>query len=245
MPSRLSEGARERTANVIAQLASVAVMGRLVRQAEVLRLAGTWFPWRLAAATPGLRNAVGFASFGPGSHLGLPRALINPAAMEIGAGVWIQPQAILEVIGRSTSIRLSIGDGCYLGYNVRIGALGSVKIGRSVAIGDRVYIGDTGHNYEDVDRPLIEQGFRKPKPVVIGDGAMIGVGALVLRGAEIGEGSFVGANSVVSSHVPPHSVAVGNPARVVRAYDGTQWRWTNPDPGPAPATQEAAGPQTE
>jgi serine acetyltransferase len=50
----------------------------------------------------------------------------------------------------------------------------------------------------------------------IGDGAVLGVGAVILADRRVGAGAFCGANSVVTHDVPPHSVVVGAPARVVR-----------------------------
>lgn len=55
--------------------------------------------------------------------------------------------------------------------------------------------------------------------VHIGRGAVLGVNVIVLPGVTIGEGSIIGAGSVVTKDVPPYSIAVGNPARVVKTID--------------------------
>jgi UDP-2-acetamido-3-amino-2,3-dideoxy-glucuronate N-acetyltransferase len=47
-------------------------------------------------------------------------------------------------------------------------------------------------------------------------GASIGAGAVILAGVTVGEGAMVGAGAVVTNDVPPHTVVVGNPARVTR-----------------------------
>lgn len=53
------------------------------------------------------------------------------------------------------------------------------------------------------------------KPVVIEDDCFIGHGAIILMGVTIGKGSIVGAGAVVREDVPPGSVVIGNPARIV------------------------------
>jgi len=59
--------------------------------------------------------------------------------------------------------------------------------------------------------------------VLIKRGAYVGVNAIVLPGVTIGEGSIIGSGSVVTKDIPCGSVAVGNPARVIRRVtDGTQ-----------------------
>lgn len=54
------------------------------------------------------------------------------------------------------------------------------------------------------------------KSVLIGNDVWIGHGAFILPGIRIGDGAIVGANSVVTKDVPPYSIVVGNPARVVK-----------------------------
>ena len=52
--------------------------------------------------------------------------------------------------------------------------------------------------------------------IVIGDYVWIGGGAIILPGVTIGEGSIIGAGSVVSRDIPPYSVAIGSPAKVIK-----------------------------
>ncbi|MBI5303617.1 MAG: hypothetical protein HY868_15890 [Chloroflexi bacterium] len=55
-------------------------------------------------------------------------------------------------------------------------------------------------------------------PVRIERGAWIGARAIILKGVTIGEGAVVGAGAVVTHSVPPRSLAVGNPAQIVRQW---------------------------
>ena len=57
------------------------------------------------------------------------------------------------------------------------------------------------------------------KPIVIKDGAHIGIGAIIMPGVTIGEGAVIGAGSVVTRDIPPYSVAVGTPAKVIKKFE--------------------------
>jgi len=58
----------------------------------------------------------------------------------------------------------------------------------------------------------------KTAKVIIKDGAHIGIGAIIMPGVTIGEGAIIGAGSVVTKDIPPHSVAAGVPARVLKTF---------------------------
>jgi len=62
-------------------------------------------------------------------------------------------------------------------------------------------------------------------PVVIENGVWIGESVAVLPGAHIGYGSVIGANSVVKGVIPPGSIAVGTPARVIKRFDSGSQQW--------------------
>ena len=64
----------------------------------------------------------------------------------------------------------------------------------------------------------MDQGLTKVAPVRIGRGAWLGQNVVVCPGVTIGEGAVIGANSVVNREIPPHSLAVGAPARVLRTF---------------------------
>jgi maltose O-acetyltransferase len=65
-----------------------------------------------------------------------------------------------------------------------------------------------------------EGGFsegRHPRRDMIEDNAWLGGGAIVLAGVMVGENAIVGAGAVVTKDVPPNTIVLGNPARVVRS----------------------------
>lgn len=108
---------------------------------------------------------------------------------------------------------ISIGDGTYLNRNTEIVAAGSVTIGRDCKIGRDVLIMDT-------DQHALPGAELVVAPVVIEDRAWIGARAIVLKGVRIGHDSVVGAGSVVTRDVPARTLVAGQPARVVRSFDG-------------------------
>ncbi len=98
--------------------------------------------------------------------------------------------------------------GAKIGNNVRITQDIDHINPHLVTIGDRCVIGGF---------VLAHGPGTKIGPVTIGDEVYIGWNALVLPCVAIGSGSFIGAGAVVTKNIPENSVAVGNPARVIRA----------------------------
>jgi len=109
--------------------------------------------------------------------------------------------------------RISIGHGTYLNRNTEIVAAESVTIGRDCKIGRDVLIMDS-------DQHALPGSELMVAPVVIEDRAWIGARAIVLKGVRVGHDSVVGAGSIVTRDVPARTVVAGQPARVVRAFDG-------------------------
>ena len=112
---------------------------------------------------------------------------------------------------------LIIGDRVELGHNVMISVNKQVVIEDEVNIASNVRIQDSdGHPRDPEMRARkFPPAPEEVKPVRICRRAWIGQGCYIMKGVTIGEGAIVGANSVVITDVPPFSVVLGNPARVV------------------------------
>lgn len=82
-------------------------------------------------------------------------------------------------------------------------------------IGNNTTILTSNYGYDKPDIPMLRQPL-KCKPVVIGDDVWIGANVVILPGVVIGQGAIVGAGAVVTKDIAPYSIAVGNPARVIR-----------------------------
>ncbi len=146
----------------------------------------------------------------------------------IGDDSWIQRHAwlvvpLIEMATVEDRPYLSIGKRVQIGRNTLIAAANSIEVEDDVLIAPRVTIVDSDHHYADGSRPIKDQGISYGEGSVrIGRGSFIGVGAVILgqRGLTIGAHAVVGAQSVVTSSIPAYSVALGNPARVVRTLLG-------------------------
>jgi acetyltransferase-like isoleucine patch superfamily enzyme len=108
-----------------------------------------------------------------------------------------------------------VGRNCFLGEFTLIRGQGGVHIGDHVLLAPRVQLLAVDHLYDDVTRPVIQQGIRG-LGITVEDGAWIGGGAIVLDGVRVGRNSVVGAGSVVTRDVPPYTVVAGVPARVIK-----------------------------
>jgi acetyltransferase-like isoleucine patch superfamily enzyme len=182
-------------------------------------------------ATIGPRSARArrFRSFGAGSAICVPiAALYGEEYIELGADCIVGPYASLSAGVMPGYVpdpvpRVTIGDRCLIGKGSGIVGHRSIEIGDDVFTGHHVYITDANHGYEDTTLPIGKQ-FAPPRPVRVGAGSWLGHGTVVLPGADIGEHVAVGAGSVVTGALPAFSVAVGNPARVIRRFVDGEWR---------------------
>lgn len=106
-----------------------------------------------------------------------------------------------------------------IGDNVGISGC-TISAGMSIIIGNWVLIG-SGAVISDGDAHPIDPEERragyggKRSPIVIEDDVFIGARAIILKGVTIGKGSVIGAGAVVAKDIPPYSIAVGNPARII------------------------------
>lgn len=109
---------------------------------------------------------------------------------------------------------IEIGDCFYSNVNLVILDCAKVSIGSHVFLAPNVGIYTAGH---PLDAETRDAALEYAKPITIGDSVWIGGGAKVLPGVTIGSGCVIGAGSVVNKDIPPHTLAVGNPCKVIRS----------------------------
>lgn len=161
-----------------------------------------------------------FARFGAGSLIRKPLFISNPHFISIGQNTHIRDGVRLEVVKLMGRIpRLEIGNRVLIEQNCQIACCNHIVIEDDVAIAARCTIVDIRHPHPS-EMNGVNVGsavLMSEETVLISRGAFLGVGVTVLPGARIGAGAVIGAHSVVTGHIPPHSLAVGSPAKPVQS----------------------------
>ena len=137
---------------------------------------------------------------------------LRDGRLEIGANVLLEPGVWITAPG---SARVRIGAGSFLNVGVMVASQRLVEIGEHCMLANGCFISDASHRFADPEKPITWQGFDSKGPTRIGDNCWLGAHVVVTSGVTIGERCVIGANSVVTRDVPPHSIVVGAPARVV------------------------------
>ena len=119
-----------------------------------------------------------------------------------------------------TDGELTIGNRVALNANVYINACsgGTIRIGDDVIVGPNVVMRASDHAFDDVTRPMRDQG-HTAGVIVIDDDVWLGANVTVVGGVRIGRGAVVAAGAVVSKDVEPYTIVGGVPARLIRRRD--------------------------
>lgn len=112
-------------------------------------------------------------------------------------------------------VGIKIGDNVGIGEFSSLGGSGGLYIGDNTIIAQYFSAHPENHIFDDINEPIRFQGAKRD-PIVIGSGCWIGAKVTVLAGVTIGNNCVIGAGAVVTTDIPDYTIAVGNPARVVK-----------------------------
>lgn len=142
----------------------------------------------------------------------------------------------LKLLGRCVSHLARFLTGIEIHPGATIGRRVFIDHGMGVVIGETAVVGDDCTLYQGVTLGGTgkQRGKRHP---TLGNGVIVGVGAKILGAVTIGDGAKIGAGAVVLRDVPPHTTAVGVPARAVA--------WTDPESGETRRVEHLPDPQRD
>ncbi|MDO6565142.1 DapH/DapD/GlmU-related protein [Amphritea sp. 1_MG-2023] len=170
--------------------------------------------------------------------LGKGTLIHNTLFLKTGSGVYIGDYSYIDclskggiILGNNVTIRefawcqltsnlanpgelIDIGDNTYIGPRVILGAAAPLIIGKNCQIGSGVNFIAENHEFSS-EKDIFQQGVTR-KGIKVQDDCWIGNNVVVIDGVTIGEGSVIGAGAIVTKDIPKYSVAVGNPAKVIK-----------------------------
>ncbi len=168
------------------------------------------------------------------------KLFVNPLIHKRGKGSKIRSRVRLDVLpfnNFSLGINSTIEDFCtinngvgdvHIGNNSLIGMgntiIGPVTIGKDVIFAQNIVASALNHEYRDVTKPIHAQPILTAA-IVVEDECWIAANAVITAGVTIGKHSVIAAGAVVTKDIPPYSVAVGNPAKVIKRYDFDKQDW--------------------
>nr|MBC7612619.1 acyltransferase [Pseudopedobacter sp.] len=132
-----------------------------------------------------------------------------------------------SIIEDFATVNNGVGD-VFIGNHTIIGLgnviIGPVTIGNGVMLAQNIVVSGLNHGYEDIHMSPSDQPVNT-KQIIIQDDVWIGANAVITAGVTIGKHAVVGAGSVVTKDVPDYSIAVGNPAKVIKRYNSETKTW--------------------
>ncbi|GHV17820.1 hypothetical protein FACS189493_6140 [Spirochaetia bacterium] len=146
--------------------------------------------------------------------------------IRIGENTTIQKNGVLTAWDKyhenHYNPQIIIGNHVDIGEYCHITAMNKIMIGNGVLTGRWVTITDNSHGKMDkfsFELPPSERIIHSPGAVIIEDNVWIGDKVTILPNVRIGRNVVIGANSVVTKNIPKNSIAVGNPAKIVKVID--------------------------
>lgn len=143
----------------------------------------------------------------------IARYLLAQVIGSVGEGVDIRPPLRVDY-----GHNITIGDGSWVNFGLTALDVAPIVIGQDVLIGPNCSLYTAIHPTEPGPR---RAKWESAAPITLGDNVWLGGSVVVCPGVTIGENSIIGAGAVVTRDIPANSIAVGNPARVIRELDPT------------------------
>jgi acetyltransferase-like isoleucine patch superfamily enzyme len=156
--------------------------------------------------------------------------LLGMQHIRLGRNTIVGDRCWLNVNDRQTGlIGIDIGNNCFIGRDNFLSSGKRITIGDyALTAKDCQFIGST-HIYSDPTMPYLATGTSGSDEIRVGANCFFGVGVTVLGHVTIGHGCIIGAGATVTCDIPPFSLVVGSPARVIKRFDFASHQWVRVD----------------
>lgn len=144
---------------------------------------------------------------------------------EIGQKVSIDSYSRIDVYKTNDCApKLTIGNNVMISFNCTLLITSNLFIGENTTIASKVLITTENHGTNPIKGNYCHQELSS-KDVHIGRNCWLGESVIVLPGVNIGDFSIIGAGSIVTHNIPNYSMAVGNPAKVIKRWNFKTESW--------------------
>jgi acetyltransferase-like isoleucine patch superfamily enzyme len=168
----------------------------------------------------------GEVQIGRGSYMHSSVHLLGENNIRIGENTCVSEGCWLNVNHRENNkVAIQIGSNCFIGKHNFFTSGDIIEIGdyTLTTIGCK-FIGSS-HEIGDPEVPYLLTGTTENDKIQIGVNCFLGAGSTVLGNVKVGHGSVIGAGSLVLQDITPFSMAVGNPAKIIKRYSFAQKKW--------------------
>lgn len=163
---------------------------------------------------------------GQGTRFGRGCQILGEKAIRIGSNCVIGEYSWFNInSGDPLKSHISIGDDSLIGRRNFLSAGDSIELGPYTLTGPDCRLIGADHAIADVTLPFISAGSRLKGSIRLGANCWLGANVTIIGNVDIGYGSVVGAGSIVLKDIPPFSLAVGGPAKVVKRFDFSKNDW--------------------
>lgn len=190
-----------------------------------------WWDWRRWSARQAAEMREVFRQqCGPETYLDPTVQVLGCANVRIGGHTILSEGCWLNVNAREPgAVGIVIGNNCFLGRRNFLSSGARIEIGDYCLTGVDCHFLGADHVFDSPFVPYMVSGVTDGGEIRVGTNCWLGASVTVLKGVSIGFGCVIGAGAVVTADIPPFSVAVGNPARIVRRFDAGRVAWVPTD----------------
>lgn len=163
---------------------------------------------------------------GTGTRLAKTVQVYGWSHVRLGRNTLISDDTLLNALNcQQDSPCIVIGDSCFIGRRNFFNAGTLIQLGDFCVTATDCHFLGSDHVMDSPLIPYVAAGTTAGAAIRLGTNCWIGARVTVLKGVSIGFGSIVGASAVVTKDLPPLSIAVGHPAKVVKRFHLAARQW--------------------